>query len=184
VEGLREVKALRATAVAAVAAALGAALACGSDNPAPPKPKYQLEGSLYEIMGIGYDEASLEEASDTIAVRFVRKVTNRLDGGTAQENTVFKVGYRFAGGEVAQRGVPLDLALDAGSGQQRGSFTRDVFNDPRKLFPPAERGALTFDDLPDAGRSMVRGKFNVTFVNGKEPASGRTVFGSFEAKVP
>jgi hypothetical protein len=184
VEGLREVRALRAIAVAASAGALAAALACGNDNGLPPKPKYQLEGSLYEIMGIGYDEASLEEASDTIAVRFVRKVTNTNDGGTVQENTVFKVGYRYRPGEVAQRGVPLDLALDAGFGRQQGTFSREVFNDPRKLFPLAERGSLTFDTLPDAGRPTVTGKFNVTFVNGKEPASGRTVFGSFEAKVP
>lgn len=183
-ESLREVRTWRAIACSTAAVALGAAVACGSDNPLPPKPRYQLEGSLFEVMGIGYDEAALEEASDTIAVRFVRKVTNTNDGGTVQENTVFKVGYRYAPGEAARKGVALDLALDAGNGQQRGGFSRDVFNDPRKLFPLAERGTLTFDTLPDAGRPTVTGKFNVTFVNGKEPASGRTVFGSFEAKVP
>ena len=62
------------------------------------------------------------------------------------------------------------------------NWARDVLNDPRKTYPTIQIGTLIFNSRPEAG-AKVTGDFNITFTNGIETASGRTVFGHFEAKV-
>ena len=56
-------------------------------------------------------------------------------------------------------------------------------NDPRNTLPPILRGTMYFDRPLDRG-TEVGGDFHITFENGIEAASGRTVFStSLTAKV-
>jgi ABC-type transporter Mla maintaining outer membrane lipid asymmetry ATPase subunit MlaF len=52
-----------------------------------------------------------------------------------------------------------------------------------KDVPRLKRGELSWQRLPGEG-SVGRGEVTVTFDNGTTFASGRTVFGSFEARIP
>jgi hypothetical protein len=146
-----------------------------------------LEGSLGQLMDLGYDRVRVQLAPDDVALLFVRvhPLSAGADGGVAGagalEDYPFKVGLQRWGREL-DAGLEQDLAEESPAGTQRGSFTRDVQGDPRKSFPRCFRGGLRFE-APLVAGSTVRGDFHVTFENGIETASGRTVFGSFTAEV-
>jgi hypothetical protein len=177
----------RATAaVVALASLLGG---CGvSDGKAPPA-RYSLEGSLLQLMDLGYDEARLQLAPDDLSVLFVRiKPLDSIapDGGTGtagnSEDYPFKIGVALKGQPLFGN-VRVDLAELDMNGTQRATFSRDVINDPRKLFPKATRATLFLNKVPKVNET-VSGDFNVTFEEGVQAASGRTVFSKgFSAKV-
>ena len=176
------------------AIALFAAILCGCSASGPKvKPaRYQLEGSLSDVMDLGFDECFLDTTSpDEIAVRFVRKRGDN-DAG-ALEDTPLKIVWAQAGQELITPST-IDLAEPRpdDANRQRGIVSRNVLDDKRTVFPlmvrsdpayPKGPGRMSFLDQikPD---SSVRGVFNITFENGIDFANGRTVFGSFTAKVP
>ncbi len=146
---------------------LAGACACGGQR--------SLEGSLTELMDLHYTEVNISSSSSAVAVKYTRP---QGDG----ENVVLEVSAR-TGGLMLEAGVPINLAELGPDGAQRGSVGRNVFNDPRRQFPPMERGMLLLHSLPASGMT-VQGEFTVTFVNGIQFANGRTVFGTFEARIP
>jgi hypothetical protein len=167
--------------------ALAGALALGSCAD-PARAAHYLEGSLGQLMDLGYDRVRVQLAPDDVSLLFVRvhQLTTFGDagsGGTAgtSEDYPFRVGLQ-RWGRALDAGVEQDLAEDGGSGTQRASFSRDVLNDPRKLFPPCRLGGLRFGAALVPG-TTVSGDFHVTFENGIETASGRTVFDTFTAEV-
>ncbi len=149
-------------------------VACGGDGK-PPAPKHQLDGSLLELMDLGYDEVVLTETVDDISIRFVRKLG-------ASEETVFKVSMALLD-LMWVAGKPVDLTETLSTGAQRGVMSRNVTNDPRTMFPLLARGTLTLNSIPMQNQ-RTRGDFRVTFINGIEPACGHTAYGSFEANNP
>lgn len=164
-------------------------LGAACDDPNKPAPKFHLEGSLTQVMDLGYDEARILLAPEDVSVTFVRKLplgSGLLeDGGMVEvansENYPVKVAYRFVGEELD--GGRMDLASLDQNGAQRGVVSRNVQNDPRTTFPPILRGTLFFKQ-PLVVNALVDGDFHVTFENGIEAASGRTVFStSFQARV-
>lgn len=177
----------------------GLLVAC---SPAPGKqapPKFQLEGSLTQLMALGYDEARLRldydpdnpQPTDTLGIEFVRLRplgSDMLpDGGTAMvqdsEDMVLKIGYQLAG-DAPPANQRLDLTFLDENGVSRTTLSRNVLNDPRRAFPPLRVGSLFLDRRPDrVAMNTVNGEFNLTFENGIEVASGRTIFGKFSAKV-
>lgn len=156
----------------ALAASL--ALAAAPLSACDPMP-HRLEGSVSSLFDLGYESAVFDVGSDTVAVRFTRK---RGEG----EDVVLKVGA-FTSDKPLEPNVAIDLAEKLPGGGQRGSVTRNVLDDPRREFPDLARGKLLVDRLPVAGETL-RGEVSVTFELGTEAASGRTVFGKFEATVP
>jgi hypothetical protein len=168
---------------------LGAA--CGPRPGEPTPPRFVLEGSLGQLMNLGYDEARIRLTTDTMSVDFVR--TRPLgdstlpDGGMvmagASEDFVLQVGYLLLG-DTAPNNQRIDLTFLDANGASRTTLARNVLNDPRRTFPPLRVGSLFLDRLPDpTAMNTVNGEFNLTFENGIEVASGRTVFGRFSAKV-
>ena len=151
------------------------AAGCGPVQKTEPKPKFALEGSLSVVMGLGYDQAHLDLTADALALRFGR---TKGEG----EDTVFKATANIADLETLPVRAPLDLAELMPTNVQRGVISRDVLDDPRRVFPKLARGRIIFDKLPNPGED-VTGDLAVTFENGTEFASGRTVFGKFEANV-
>lgn len=158
---------------ARVAGALALATLAGCGKPGAPK--HQLEGSLSVLMDLSYDDAEVQLSSTELAVRFIRN-----NDGT--ENTPLRVGVSLEGTSY-EAGHTMDLAETTPSGSQRGSVTRNVLDDPRRTFPALGRGKLTFHRSPVPGE-QTSGDLSLTFSNGTELASGRTVFGTFEANVP
>ncbi|MBI3181901.1 MAG: hypothetical protein HYZ28_07130 [Myxococcales bacterium] len=148
-----------------------AALGCGPQD----GPKYRLEGSLGVLLDLRYDFAQVEMSIEQVAVVFAR---NREEG----QDTAMKVTANLLGAAV-EADSPLDLAEITPSGAQRGVISRNVFEDPRKTFPKLQRGRLVFRRSPISGET-VPGEVSFTFENGTDLASGRTVFGKFEASVP
>jgi hypothetical protein len=166
---------MRSAALAAwVLVALPAA-GCGPVQKTAPIPQYGLEGSLSVMMGLRYDVAHLDITTNDLAVRFARK---QGEG----EDTVLKVTAAIADLELVAHGT-IDLAEAGPSGAQRGGVSRDVLDDPRRLFPKLLRGRIIFDRVPESLGPNVKGDLSVLFENGTEFASGRTVFGTFEADV-
>lgn len=165
--------------------------ACEVD-PRKAPPKSRLEGSLGQVMDTGYDEARVLVAPTDISLLFVRVrplgAGNTQDGGTVDpmmmmgvsEDYPLQVAYRLLGDPIGGR---VDLASLDKNGAQRGSISRNVANDPRNTLPRILRGTLYFDRPLDPG-ATVNGDFHITFENGIEAASGRTVFSTaFSAKV-
>ncbi len=159
-----------------------AALCCACGDERNPPPKFRLEGSLTQLMDLGYDEVRVLRAPEDIGLLFVRvRPLNFVPDPEAEEEEVgttedypLRVGYRFVG-EEAPAGGTLDLTALDQYGGQRGVASRNVSNDPRNVFPVIVRGSITFDQQlePDTN---VTGSFHLTFENGIEIASGRTVF--------
>ena len=173
----------------AAAIALCGAIGTGCGSGTIPPPKHYLEGSLSVVMDLGWDNAFIDTTTDEVAVRFVRH-----KGAT--DDTPFKIVWAQAG-QALNTPATLDLgeARPDDASRQRGIVSRNVLDDPRRVFPlmvvgpPCDamgcRGPskMSFVDKikPD---SKVRGQFNITFVNGVDFANGRTVYGPFTAKVP
>ncbi|MEW5740902.1 MAG: hypothetical protein AB1938_18425 [Myxococcota bacterium] len=168
--------------------------ACGSVQPGKTPPRHRLEGSVGQVMDLGYDEVRISETMDDVSVLFVRVQTLDdflPDGGTSNtagtiEDYPFKVALALRG-QPTPVDVRVDLTEEDNNMNQRGVFSRNVRQDPRTSFPRAVRGTLYLSRplFDDAGipNDYVSGDFHVTFENGIEPASGRTVFGNFNAKV-
>lgn len=176
--------------LAVILVALSALGLGGCDDPCKAPPKFHLEGSLSQVMDLGYDEARVLLAPEDVSLLFVRTHCQGAvsdDGGVPEEGQVgkvedypLKVGFRLLGDAVGGR---YDLAGVDDNGAQRGSLSRNVRNDPRNTLPALLRGTLYFNAPldPDAG---IGGDFHVTFENGIEAASGRTVFSTaFSARV-
>ncbi len=153
------------------ALAVAVLAACG----APKGPPHRLEGSLSVLMDLRYDLAQIDLSNQDVAVRFVRK---RSEG----EDVVLKVTASLLGTAV-DANEPIDLAEQTPAGAQRGTLSRNVFDDPRRELPALERGRLLFKSSVVPGAN-VAGEVSATFENGTHFASGRTVFGSFTAEVP
>lgn len=182
-------------------AVLGLVLAGAACSPpgAVKPPKFQLEGSLSQLMNLGYDEARIRldynpmnpTPTDTLGIEFirVRPMGSGVlpDGGMetmgASEDVVLKIGYGLMG-DSPPANQRLDLTFLDENGNFRTTLSRNVANDPRTTFPPLRVGSLFLDRAPDrVAMNTVNGEFNLTFQNGIEVASGRTVFGKFSAKV-
>jgi hypothetical protein len=179
------VEELQVRSLAAIALVAALAAGCGKGT----GPKYSLEGSLSVVMDLGYDECFLDTTTDEIAIRFVR----HRDSG---DDTPLKVTWAQAG-QTLNTPATIDLgeARPDDATRQRSIVSRNVLDDPRRVFPLLVVGEpcgmngcrgpskLSFVDkiMQD---SKVRGQFNITFVNGVEFANGRTVYGQFIAKVP
>lgn len=137
-----------------------------------------LEGSVTPLLDLHYEKA---EATADTAEASVRFITAQGSG----ENTILKVTARLDNLELTP-GTEVDLAELLGKEEdspQRGSVSRAVLDEPTRDFPRLLRGGLTFDKAPASG-DTVPGSFHVTFVNGTDVYSGRTLFGRFEATVP
>ncbi len=168
--------------------------ACTPRDPTKPLPaKFQLEGSATQLYDFGYDEARILVTDTDIALLFVR--TRALqsvlpDGGFIDtemtgmsEDYPIKITYSLWGEEhPLKRRVNLAEVTNDEAKNPRAVVSRDVLNDPRKKYPKIQIGTMILNNSLAPG-NRVSGDFNVTFTNGTETASGRTVFGSFNARV-
>ena len=145
--------------------------------------KYALEGSLGQVMDLGYDEIRVQIAPQDVSLLFVRKhQLNSIgldagNGGTGtSEDYPLKVGFNTLD---LDGGLPMSGTLDLteldGNGNQRGVLSRNVQGDPRTTFPKIRIGGWSVD-APIVIGATLHGEFHVTFENGTEVASGRTVF--------
>lgn len=164
---------------------------CGQRPGEPGPPRFVLEGSLGQLMGLGYDEARLRFAPlESLALDFVRirpLSGGGPDGGDASagnsEDLVLQLAYRLQGDDPPNR-QRIDLTFLDVSGGGRTALARNVSGDPRRTFPPLRVGSLFLERAPNNDApGPVAGEFNLTFQNGAEVASGRTVFGRFSARV-
>ncbi len=173
-----------------VLAACAVGSGCNTDSKIPP-PKFRLEGSLTQVMDLSYDEARILVAPSDISLTFVRiKPLGSIeepDGGMqnqmmgVSEDYPIKIAYQLDGEGLD--GGRLDLASLDSNGSPRGVISRNVQDDPRNTFPTILRGTLIFNQALTE-RAVVTGDFNITFENGTEVASGRTVFSkAFTAQV-
>jgi hypothetical protein len=80
--------------------------------------------------------------------------------------------------------LDINLAEALADGSQRGSVGRSVLDEPVRPFPQLVRGNLFVRSLPRNTGDRVSGEFNVTFTNGTDVYSGRTIFSRFEATAP
>ncbi|RKH16578.1 hypothetical protein D7Y13_12000 [Corallococcus praedator] len=152
-----------------------AAAACGDGEGGA------LEGSVTPLLDLRYQRAEARLAEGSLAVSFVETQ------GTGQD-VVLKVSARVADmlpedPEYAGS-LDIDLAEPLEDGSQRGSVDRSVLDEPVRPFPLLARGNLFVKSLPKTPGDRVSGEFNVTFVNGTDVYSGRTIFGRFEATAP
>jgi hypothetical protein len=177
-----------------------ALLFCAGCNP------QSLQGSLTAVLTLDYTHATLSVAADQAALTFLRPVPigDVIDAGAAanSEDTVFKVVTYLTGATLAAaKGCKVDTncttpevcylgtcafdlsqILPGTMNQQRGQLSRFVLNDPVQTFPPIQRGDFYVTGNPVLGKN-VGGYFTVTFTEGIDEASGRTVYGGFTAKV-
>lgn len=149
---------------------LGLMTACGQGP--------HLEGSVTSLLDLRYETAEAQANEEEASVRFLT-----VQG--AGENTILKVAARLDDLTLAP-GLKIDLAELLGEtpdSPQRGAVSRSVLDEPQREFPRLLRGGLTFDQALTP-QTKVSGELHVTFVNGTDVYSGRTIFGRFEATVP
>jgi hypothetical protein len=171
----------------------------------PPATRYALEGSVTQVMNLGYDSVRVDITDpNRVRISFVRaRATDETlpDGGTPDPSMVavsedypFELTYALVDLTVpvkAEVDLTEAVVIDGGvTTQQRGVCSRNVLNDPRKTFPRikastpgAEPSGGLYLDREPVSNGSVSGNFHVTFEDGTEATSGRTVFGSFNATV-
>ncbi|SEU37988.1 hypothetical protein [Stigmatella erecta] len=138
----------------------------------------RIEGSVSPLLDLRYERAEAQGTPDEVSVRFITPQG-------AGENTILKVTAKLENLPFAP-GTPIDLTEPLGappSEVQRGEVSRSVLDEPVRGFPRIARGTLTFQKDLQPG-TKVSGDFHVTFVQGTDVYSGRTLFGRFEATVP
>lgn len=152
---------------------------CGPAN----GPKQRLEGSLGQVMDLGYDEVTLGFDGTAATVNFRRKKGMGFDTSLSVTTRIDQAALPDGGMEALRGGQTYNLVDVLSSGLPRGDVSRNVLDDPRTTFPPIRVGEMTFNNIPVSGQDLTAGgDFHVTFTAGVEAASGRTVFGSFNAK--
>ncbi|MCP3139004.1 hypothetical protein [Pyxidicoccus xibeiensis] len=155
----------------ALGALLLASSACSPEGGA-------LEGSVAPLLDLRYERVEAQWAPGELAINFVTAQGSGI-------NTVLKVSALV--GDMIPEGytgpLDIDLAQVLEDGAQRGAIGRSVLDEPARTFPQLERGGLQVDGTPVEAGSRITGDFHVTFVNGTDVYSGRTIFGSFEATV-
>lgn len=138
-----------------------------------------LEGSVSPLLDLSYEWAEARLAEGELSVSFLSPQGSGAD-------TVLKVSAQV--GDLVQEGhagaFTVNLAEALAGGAQRGAIGRSVLDEPVRPFPQLRLGTLTVDPLPGETGQRVSGEFHVTFENGTDLYSGRTIFGSFEATVP
>ncbi|WP_241758675.1 hypothetical protein [Pyxidicoccus parkwayensis] len=154
-----------------VGAALVASSGCSSEGG-------DLEGSVSALIDLHYERAEAQWSPGELAISFITPQGSGV-------NTVLKVSAVV--GDMIPEGYtgPLDINLAEvlGDGAQRGAVGRSVLDEPARTFPQLEVGALKVGSTATEPGSRITGDFHVTFVNGTDVFSGRTIFGSFEATV-
>ncbi len=161
------------------AVALALPLVCGACQP------QSLQGSLTTVLDLSYTHSDLAIANGQAALRFLRPVPAeevRPDAGaTSGEDLVLKVVVNLQNQPVVPHFV-FDLSQTLPNGTQVGELTRNVLNESPPTFPTIDRGQFYVRNAPVSGQ-FVSGYFSITFSEGIEAASGRTVYSSFSAKV-
>jgi hypothetical protein len=153
-----------------------------------------LEGSVAPLLDLRYDIARAASNANEVSITFIDQLEPLPseepppEDSTPPENTVLKVAARLDDLQPTP-GVEIDLAELLGEGEdapQRGAISRSVLDEPVREFPRILRGGLTVDKAIEGFTpcAKVNGDFHVTFVNGTDVYSGRTIFGRFEATVP
>lgn len=137
-------------------------------------PAKALEGSLVELYELEYQDVEITRSDNGLEL----SVAFFQPRGVGRD-LVLKVTSRSPASGVS---APIDLA-EVKEGQQVGVLSLDREGDPRKELPGLARGTLSLEDTLSPG-ATIGGELRVTFENGTHPAAGRTVFGSFEGKVP
>lgn len=133
-----------------------------------------LDGSLGDLLDLGYTKSTLELTDASLALRFLKARGEHWD-------TVLKVSVNVSDGAV-RAGSSFDLAEELASSGQRGRVTRNVYQDDHTAFPALLRGSLVVKSDPTTA-ATVQGEVSVSFVQGSDFASGRAVFGPFAAEV-
>lgn len=161
----------RPSRVLALSAVLAALCACSQEGG-------ELEGSVSPLLDLRYQRAEAQWSPGELAIHFVTPQGSGV-------NTVLKVSARVGDmiPEGYTGGLKIDLAEVLEGGAQRGAIGRSVLEEPVRSFPQLARGTLTVLSTPVEPGSRIDGEFHVTFVNGTDVYSGRTIFGSFEATV-
>ncbi|MBX5483783.1 MAG: hypothetical protein IRZ16_18320 [Myxococcaceae bacterium] len=126
------------------------------------------------MLDLTYRTVDVSQGQSDLAVRFVQPQG-------LGENVVLRVAVSLLGTSV-DAGEAIDLAEPDALGNPRGRASRAVIDDPLQELPPIGRGELLFHRTLLPGET-VPGELHITFSEGTTLASGRTVFGSFEAKV-
>lgn len=134
-----------------------------------------LDGSLTGVMDITYDRSVLSLEPGSLALRFMKARDTQWD-------TVLKIAVALENGEQAKAGSVFDLTKSLSGGGQMGSVTRNVLDDKITVLPLILSGTLTLTNAPIVGQ-IAKGSFTITFVQGSDAASGKAVFGPFEAEV-
>lgn len=147
---------------------VSALCACGGPR------EQRLEGSLSDVVDLRFRKVEILQHDTELAVRFI-------DARASSEDVVLRLAVSLLGTSVDPR-EKVDLAEPDAAGKQRGSVSRAVLDDPLTSFPEIERGGLLLQKPVTTG-AVVPGELHVTFGQGTHVASGRTVFGTFEAKV-
>ncbi len=174
------------------------AVGCGSSTDA----KYSLQGSLQQEMDLGFDKATLVYSGDSptgpqFSISFDRTIGNTMGVNTILEVAVTLDPTRM---EALKAGIDFDLSQKLSNGQVRGTVSRNVLDDPRTTFPPfrqcgsyaadggviqASCAQLELYNVPKEGENLqAAGTLHLTFADGIDFASGRTVFGNFNANFP
>lgn len=151
------------TALVAAALAVLAAPACEP-------PPNTLEGSLTEIIDLGFTDVEVSITDWQVIVGFWRP--HAPEG----RDVVFKLVANQRPDEVVP-GQVIDLGPRE-DGTARATCTRSVGADPIRTYAAIRSGTLMLNAIPTLDQN-VGGEFRVTFDEGGDAGKGRTAFGHF-----
>jgi len=137
-------------------------------------------------MDLGYDDVVLTYGGTDFTISFRRKKGMGYDTTLAVATRLEQMPYPDGGMDKLAGGYTYQLPELLSDGMPRGVVSRNVLDDPRTKFPPIRVGEMHIVNVPEQGQGLVAGgDFHVTFENGVDFASGKTVFSNgFGAQFP
>lgn len=136
---------------------------CGSDS---------LDGSLAEAFDLSYSSILIRQSPSAVQVTYLRSHGNEV---------VMRITVATEGVDLSS-GVSINLAGEWSAGHPRAAVSRAVDGEPVRQLPPVVKGELRLNDAVVPGKDL-SGSFAVSFGEGGDLGSGRTLNGHFSGTV-
>lgn len=129
-----------------------------------------LDGSISEAFDLSFSSMRIVQSENALQIDYLRseghEVVIRL--------VVVTEGLDFS--------KEVQLGGEYRPGHARATVSRAVDGEPVRVLPPVSKGSLKLDHAPEIGKDL-GGTFNLSFGQGGDVGSGRTLSGRFSAAV-
>lgn len=129
-----------------------------------------LDGSISEAFDLSFSSMRIVQSENALQIDYLRSEGHEL---------VIRLVVVTEGLDLTQE---VELGGEYKAGHARATVSRAVDGEPVRVLPPVAKGVFELDGAPQIGKQL-GGSFNLSFGQGGDVGSGRTLSGRFSATV-